>query len=271
LDVEHLERAVEEDRSVGKRPFCVVATVGTTSTTSIDPVPQIAGLCERHGLWLHVDAAYGGVAAILPEMRWVLDGVDRADSMVVNPHKWLFTPVDCSVFFSRRLDVVEQAFSLIPDYLQTSEGNRVQDFMNYGPQLGRRFRSLKLWFVLRWFGRDGIIERLRHHIQLARLFTSWIEADPDWEILAPVPFSTVCFRAHPSGVSDNDLDTLNISIEERLNRSGIAFLSHTTVNGCVALRLAVGNLRTDESDLRETWAALQGAKDVSLSRYGRFS
>ncbi|HEX6507549.1 MAG TPA: pyridoxal-dependent decarboxylase, partial [Chloroflexota bacterium] len=228
LDVEELKSAIARDLADGRLPFCVVATVGTTSTTSIDPVAAIADICQRHHLWLHVDAAYGGMAAILPEMRWVLNGVERADSVVVNPHKWLFTPIDLSAFYSRRLDVVADAFSLVPAYLRTSEGDEVRNYMNYGPQLGRRFRALKLWFVLRSFGREGIIIRLREHIRLARLFTDWISGDPDWELMAPTTFSTVCFRFHPAKVHDG-LDELNVAIEEAINATGEAFISHTVL------------------------------------------
>jgi aromatic-L-amino-acid decarboxylase len=210
-------------------------------------------------MWLHVDAAYGGVAAIVPEMRGVLDGVDRADSVVVNPHKWLFTPVDCSTLYSRRLDVVKEAFSLVPAYLQTPESSEVRDYMNYGPQLGRRFRALKLWFVLRAFGREGLIVRLRRHLELARLVSRWIEEDPDWEILAPIPFSTVCFRAHPPEIEAEALNALNIHIEDEVNRSGEFFLSHTELNGSISLRLAIGNLHTEERHLSRAWHLMREA------------
>ena len=263
-----LSAAIEEDLAQGWRPFCVVATVGTTSTTSIDPVPAIADLCERHNLWLHVDAAYGGVAAILPEMRWVLDGVERADSLVVNPHKWLFTPVDLSAFYCRRLDVVKDAFSLVPEYLRTAEEDEVRDYMNYGPQLGRRFRALKLWFVLRTFGKAGITVRLRRHIALAQLFASWVAADPDWELMAPTPFSTVSFRSHPAHVPEGSLDALNEAVEEHVNATGEAFLAHTVLNGKVVLRLAIGNLRTEERHIERVWELLRGALEAEVGQAG---
>jgi aromatic-L-amino-acid/L-tryptophan decarboxylase len=259
MNVSALRSSLEEDLANGWLPFCVVATVGTTSTTSIDPVPPIAELCAENRMWLHVDAAYGGVAAIVPEMRWVLDGVDQADSVVINPHKWLFTPVDCSTLYSRRLDAVQAAFSLVPAYLQTPESGAVRDYMNYGPQLGRRFRALKLWFVMRAFGREGLIARLRRHIELAREVARWIEEDPEWEILAPAPFSTVCFRAHPSGLEARELDGLNIQIEDAVNRSGEIFLSHTELHGEVSLRLSIGNLHTEERHLRRAWQLMQEA------------
>jgi aromatic-L-amino-acid decarboxylase len=259
MDPRALEAAVEDDLAAGWKPFCVVATVGTTSTTSIDPVPEIADVCERHGLWLHVDAAYGGSAAVVEEMRWVLAGCERADSLVVNPHKWLFVPVDCSALFLRRPEVVRRAFSLVPEYLVTPQGETVTNLMDYGPALGRRFRALKLWMVLRWFGREGIAARLREHMRLAREVAAWVDAEPGWERLAPVPFSTVVLRYAPEGVGGEEADRLNERILERVNTSGETFLSHTRVRGRFALRLAVGNLRTTERHLREAWERLREA------------
>lgn len=259
MDVRELQSSIEADVAAGDRPFCVVATVGTTATTSVDPVAEIASVCEEHGLWLHVDAAYGGVAAIVPEMRWVLDAVDRADSVVVNPHKWLFTPIDLSAFFSRRLDVVENAFSLVPPYLRTNEGDTVRNYMNYGPQLGRRFRALKLWFVLRSFGRDGVIVRLRNHMRLARLFTDWVREDTEWEIVAPTIFSTVVFRACPAELPRDRYDAINRAIEDEVNRTGEMFISSTVLRNQVVFRLAIGNLRTEEEHLRRAWELLRAA------------
>jgi aromatic-L-amino-acid decarboxylase len=250
MDVGALERAIVEDRRRGRFPFAVVATVGTTSTTAVDPVPAIADVCTREGLWLHVDAAYAGAAAVLPELRWVLDGCERADSLVVNPHKWLFTPLDCSVLYCRREEVLRRAFSLVPDYLTTPEGPEVHNLMDYGTSLGRRFRGLKLWFVLRAFGLDGIRERIRAHVAMARELRSWIEADRDFELLAPSPFSTVVFR-HRGG------DAVNRSIEQAVNESGQAFISHTTVRGVYALRIAIGNLRTTQEDVRVAWELIR--------------
>ncbi|MFQ5753414.1 MAG: pyridoxal phosphate-dependent decarboxylase family protein, partial [bacterium] len=197
MNAKALSAAIAEDRSNGWRPFCVVATVGTTSTTSIDPVAEIAEICEREDLWLHVDAAYGGSAAVIPEMRDVLNGCDRADSIVVNPHKWLFVPVDLSAFYTKKPEILRQAFSLVPEYLRTQEDSEVENYMDYGLQLGRRFRALKLWIVLRYFGHEGIAARIRYHIALAQKFVSWVEESPEFELMAPTPFSTVCFRAHP--------------------------------------------------------------------------
>jgi aromatic-L-amino-acid decarboxylase len=256
-----LARAVEEDQRAGLLPFCVVATVGTTSTTSVDPVPEIADVCERHGLWLHVDAAYAGSAAVVPEMQHILAGCERADSLVTNPHKWLFVPFDLSALYSRRLDVLRRAFTLTPEYLRTSEAGEVRNGSDYGVQLGRRFRALKLWMVLRYFGREGLAARLSEHCRLARLFASWVEESADWELLAPVPFSVVCFRARTNIEGDDDeraarLDALNESIMNTANASGEIFLSHTKLKGVFTLRLAVGNIRTTEAHVRRAWELL---------------
>jgi aromatic-L-amino-acid decarboxylase len=227
----------------------VVATVGTTSSTSVDPVPAIADLCAESGAWLHVDAAYAGAAAVCEEHRWALAGVERADSLVVNPHKWLFTPVDCSVLYTRRPDVLRAAFSLVPEYLRTSDED-VTNLMDYGPALGRRFRALKLWAVLRCFGREGLQERIRAHVRLARLFASWIEETPGWEVVAPVPFSVVCFRREGS-------DEENEALLARVNESGEIYISHTVLDGRYVLRLAIGNARTTDNDVRLAWDVLR--------------
>ena len=257
-----LETAIKEDLEAGWKPFCVVATVGTTSTTSVDPVPEIAEVCERYKLWLHVDAAYAGAAGMLPEKRWALAGCERADSIVVNPHKWLFVPIDCSAFYCSKPEIMRQAFSLVPEYLRTPEEDRVRNFMDYGIQLGRRFRALKLWMVLRAFGAEGLRQHLRAHIALAERFRGWVEASPDFELLAPVPFSVVCFRHHPDGLPENSeteayLKGLNEGLLESVNATGEVFLSHTQLNGKFTLRLAIGNLRTTEEHVRRAWELLQ--------------
>jgi aromatic-L-amino-acid decarboxylase len=247
---ERLAEAVRTDRSAGIRPLGVVATVGTTSTTSIDPVPEIADICREHGIWLHVDAAYGGTAAIVPEYRHVLSGVENADSMVVNPHKWLFVPIDCSAFFTRKPGMLKQAFSLVAEYLRTPEDREVENLMDYGLQLGRRFRALKLWFVMRYFGRQGLIRRIRNHISLTKSMAGWIENHSDFQLMAPVPFSTICFRACPPGIKDeNDLDRLNERLLNAVNDSRRIYLSHTKLRGRFVLRMAIGNLHTREEHL----------------------
>lgn len=258
-----LDAAIEEDLKAGWKPFSVVATVGTTSTASVDPVPEIARVCERHNLWLHVDAAYAGVAAILPEERSALAGCERADSIVVNPHKWLFVPLDCSAFYCRHPRLARQAFSLVPEYLRTPDEDRVCNFMDYGIQLGRRFRALKLWMVLRSFGSEGLRRHLRDHIALTRRFRDWIEANGHFELLAPPSFSVVCFRSHPRDLpagpeTDAYLNRLNERVLEAANGTGEVFLSHTELNGKFTLRLAIGNLRTAEAHVRRAWELLQG-------------
>ncbi|MDR7447177.1 MAG: pyridoxal-dependent decarboxylase, partial [Armatimonadota bacterium] len=250
-----LEDAIREDVRAGWRPVCVVATVGTTSTTSVDPVDEIAAVCERYGVWLHVDAAYGGAAAILPEMRWVLRGCERADSFLVNPHKWLFTPIDCTAFYTRRPDVLRGAFSLVPAYLQTPVADAV-NFMDYGIQLGRRFRALKLWMVIRMFGVRGLQEALRGHLELARQFADWVDASEEFERVAPVPFSTVCFRHRAPGLAAEEANRFNERLLEAVNATGEAYLSHTVLRGRYVLRLAVGNLRTQLRHVRRCWELL---------------
>lgn len=260
-----LSEAIQEDRRNGWRPFCVVATVGTTSTTSIDPVDRIADVCEQEKLWLHVDAAHAGVVAMLPEMKYIFNGVQRADSLVVNPHKWMFTPVDLSLFYTRKPDVLKQAFSLVPEYLKTTEYSDAENLMDYGIQLGRRFRALKLWFIIRYFGVNGIIERIREHIRLGQLFASWIDEHPDFERMAPVPFSTVCFRAHPAHIKNEGMavqgtpygEWLNEELMQKVNETGKLFISHTKLNGKFVLRLTVSGIRTEEKHVREAWKLIQ--------------
>ena len=228
--------------------------MGTTSTTSIDPVAAVADICEAYGIWMHVDAAYSGSAAILPELRPLFTGWERADSIVMNPHKWFFTPFDLSVLYCRDLDDLKKAFSLVPEYLKTDDAARVKNGMDYGIQLGRRFRSLKLWFVMRYFGREGLIARIREHCRLARLFASWVEESENFELMAPVPFALVCFRARPAGAAD--LDILNEQLMNAINSSGEAYLSHTKLNGAFTLRLSVGSIHVEERHLEKVWELL---------------
>jgi aromatic-L-amino-acid decarboxylase len=210
-------------------------------------------------MWLHVDGSYGGVAAVSPQHRHVLDGVERADSLVVNPHKWLFTPIDCSAFYTRHPAVLKRAFSLVPEYLVTREQDEVVNLMDYGVQLGRRFRALKLWMVIRAFGARGLAARLEHHCALARTFAAWVEAEDEWEVVAPVPFSLVCFRFAPDGTSEAEREALNAAILQRVNASGEAYLSHTKLDGRYVLRLAIGNIRTEEAHVARAWELLCGA------------
>jgi aromatic-L-amino-acid/L-tryptophan decarboxylase len=262
MDAEALGAAVEEDERNGFLPFCVVATVGTTSTSSIDPVREIVPVCEEHRMWLHVDTAYAGSAAVVPELRYILDGCERADSVVTNPHKWLFTPFDLSVLYCRHMDLLRRAFSLVPEYLRTPEQEKVRSGSDYGIQLGRRFRALKLWMIIRYFGHEGLAARIREHCRLARLFASWVEESPDWELLAPVPFSLVCFRASPPLDAPNEearnarLNVLNEAIMHGVNATGKALLSHTKLNDKITLRLSIGNIRTTEKHVRAVWELL---------------
>jgi len=247
-----LASAIEQDLAAGRKPFFVTATVGTTSTTSIDPVPAIAGIAERHGLWLHVDSAYGGAAAIVPELHHIFNGVERAHSVVTNPHKWLFTPSDCSVFYTRRPDMLREAFSLIPEYLRTTDHPRAVNLMDYGLQLGRRFRALKLWFVMRYFGRQGLQQILRNHVRWTQELTAQIRTDSRFEIVAPTPLSVVCFRLRST-------DEANQRLIDKVNASGKVFLSGTVLRGKYTIRLAIGNIGTTWADVEQAWNLVKAA------------
>jgi len=262
MDAKALSASVENDLRAGRVPLAVVATVGTTSTTAIDPVPEIADVCERQQMWLHVDASYGGIAAILPEMRWILDGCDRADSLVVNPHKWLFTPMDCSALYTRRPDLLRRAFQHIPDYLVVSDGDGVVNLMDYGVSLGRRFRALKLWFVIRSFGVNGLRSLVREHVRIAREIAAEIDADPELERMTDVNFSTVVFRHRPPGMTGRELDDHNVRILQQLLARREVYLSHTRVRGSYALRIAIGNIHTTEVHVRH---ALQLVREAAKS------
>lgn len=262
MDVRALAEAIEEDKRAGFVPFCVVATVGTTSTSSIDPVKEIIPVGEKHAMWLHVDAAYAGSAGVVPELRHILAGCERADSIAVNPHKWLFTPFDLSVLYCRHMDLLRRAFSLVPEYLRTPEQEKVRSGSDYGIQLGRRFRALKLWMIIRYFGHEGLASRIREHCRLAKMFAWWVEKSTDWELLAPVPLSLVCFRACPkleapdAAARNARLDVLNEAIMHGVNATGKAFLSHTKLNNKLTLRLSIGNIRTAETHIRQVWTLL---------------
>jgi len=261
MDVAALERAIAEDKANGMIPFCVVATVGTTSSSSIDPVKEIIPIGEEHAMWLHVDAAYAGSAAIVPELRHILAGCERADSVAVNPHKWLFTPFDLAVLYCRHMDLLRRAFALVPEYLKTPEQEKVRSGSDYGIQLGRRFRALKLWMIIRYFGHEGLAARIREHCRLAQLFASWVAEADEWELLAPVPLGLICFRACPRVDSDEALrnkrlDVLNEAIMHGVNATGKALLSHTRLNDKLTLRLSIGNIRTTERHVRQVWELL---------------
>lgn len=261
-----LAAAIAEDLAAGRRPIAVVATIGTTSSTSVDPVPAVADVADANGLWLHVDAAYGGAVALLPDRRDAFEGWERADSIVINPHKWLFSPLDASLLLTRRMPILRDAFSLVPEYLRTLDrAAPVRDVNEYTPVLGRRFRALKLWVMLRWFGLEGYRRRIADHLDLAQALAGWVDADPDFERLAPVPFSTVCLRYRPRELTGREtepqvaahLDDLNARLMDAVNRTGEVFLSHTRLNGRFTIRVALGHLRGERRHVERAWELLQ--------------
>jgi aromatic-L-amino-acid decarboxylase len=258
MDSAALDRMIRDDRKNGAVPLAVVACVGTTSTTAVDPVAEIADICARESIWLHIDAAYAGSAAILPELRYILDGSDRAHSLVVNPHKWLLTPMDCSVLFTRRPDLLKRAFQIVPDYLSVTEPDSVVNLMDYGIALGRRFRALKLWMVIRSYGVDGLTSVIREHIRLAANLAREISNEPDFELLAKPMFSTVVFRS-TRGATPDEVDERNRRIVETVNGTHKTFISHTTVRGKRAIRIAIGNLRTGPDNVRRAWELVRKA------------
>ena len=248
-----LNEAIQNDMKKGYKPFIVIATVGTTSTTSVDPVDEIADIAEKYNLWLHIDSAYAGVTAMIPEMKWITKGWNRADSIVINPHKWMFTPMDLSIFFTRKKEILKRAFSLSAEYLKTTQDTEVDNLMDYGIQLGRRFRSLKLWFIIRYFGVEGISNRLREHMVWAKEFSNWIKESKGFELMAPVPFSTVCFRYNPGNKNEKELNNINEQLLEKINSSGKIFLSHTKLNGKFVIRLTVGSIRHEKKHVIEAF------------------
>lgn len=246
MDPSALRAAVETDLAYGYAPFCIVATVGTTSTTSIDPVPQIAPIAREFNLWLHIDAAYAGSAAVSPKFRWLLNGAEHADSLVTNPHKWLFTPVDLSILYCRQPELLREAFSLVPEYLRSAQDPRALNYMEYGVALGRRFRALKLWFILRYYGREEISRMIEEHVRWAQELSEVIAREPGWEVCAPTPLSVVCFR---KAVSDAE----NEAILNRVNAGGEIFLSHTVLHGKYVIRIAIGNMFTTRDHVFRAW------------------
>ena len=269
MDAQVLESTIRSDIHRGAKPICVVPTIGTTSTTSVDPVEEISEICEEHGIWIHVDAAYGGSAAILPRMRKLFTGWEKADSIVLNPHKWLFTQLDCSVLYCRRPQVLKQAFSLVPEYLRTVEEGDVKNYMDYGISLGRRFRALKLWMIIRSLGREGIANAIDDHISYARKLADLIQADSNFQLLAPVPFSTVVFQFRPQTFarsdgtwSETEVNDVNERLLNAVNQTGEAFLSHTKLRGKFGIRVAIGNLKTNWEDVAETWKLIQKEADT---------
>jgi len=253
MDTTNLEAKISDDIAAGLQPCCVVATVGTTSSTSIDPVHSIAPLAKKFGLWLHIDAALAGTAAILPNMRWILKGCEEADSLVFNPHKWLFTNFDCSAFFVKDSHHLQKTLAINPEYLKTSQDQEVHNYRDWGIQLGRRFRALKLWFVLRHYGVEHLQQKIASHLELAQEFAVWVAADDEWELLAPVPVNTVCFRASFAKCDPEIIDELNRKLMDRVNNAGKMYLTHTRLAGKFTLRLAIGQTATAEQHVKQAW------------------
>jgi aromatic-L-amino-acid decarboxylase len=258
-----LEKAIKSDLRAGFKPTAVVATVGTTSSGAVDPVKAIGELTSEYGLWLHVDAAYAGTAAILPEKRWALEGIEKADSLVFNPHKWMLTNFDCSAFFVRDHRLLTRTFEIHPEYLKTGVDAEVKNFRDWGIQLGRRFRSLKLWFVLRSYGVEGIRKIIRKHIHLAEIFKEELDKDKRFEILAPVYFSLVCFRLN-DGRSEDELNELNRKLLQAVNSTGQVFMTHTTLKGKFTIRLVVGQRTTEERHVRQALEIIKARADEIL-------
>jgi aromatic-L-amino-acid decarboxylase len=251
-----LEETVKRDKKRGFEPTCVVATIGTTSSTAIDPLAAIGKICRRYGLWLHVDAAFAGTAAILPEKRSMLEGAEYADSFVFNPHKWMLTNFDCSAYFVKDPGALIRTFEIHPEYLKTGVDAQVKNFRDWGIQLGRRFRALKLWFVVRSYGVEGLQEMVREHIRLAQMFKGWVEEDDDFELMAPVSLSLVCFRLN-DGRDEEALSDLNRRLLESLNQTGKVYLTHTSLRGKYVLRLVIGSRTTEERHVREAWKLIK--------------
>ena len=259
-----LEEAIRKDKEQGLQPACVVATLGTTSSTAVDPLRAIGGIARRHGAWLHVDAAYAGTAAVLPEMRWMLDGAEFMDSFVFNPHKWMLTNFDCSAYYVKDPGWLLRTFEIHPEYLKTGVDPYVKNYRDWGIQLGRRFRALKLWFVIRSYGVEGLQAFVREHLRLARLFKGWVETEPNFELMAPVRFGLVCFRLN-DGRDIGALNRLNKELLDRLNATGKVYLSHTVLNGKFSLRMVIGQRTTAERHVRAAWELIRSISSELLS------
>jgi aromatic-L-amino-acid decarboxylase len=259
LDPAALEQAIEQDVAAGLRPACVVATIGTTSSTAVDPVPAIAAVCRRRGVWLHVDAAYAGSAAIVPELRGYFSGMESADSIVLNPHKWLLTNFDCTAYYVRDREALLATFALTPEYLRTAHDAEVVNYRDWGIQLGRRFRALKLWFVIRSYGVEGLRAIIRRHVALAAELAGWVDGSPDFERVAPVPFGLVCFRYRPAGRSEKELDSLNQRLLAAVNATRRVFLTHTRLGGRYVIRLVIGQRGTERRHVAEAWEIIREA------------
>ncbi len=253
-----LEQQIRDDLEQGLQPACVIATTGTTGSTAIDPLKGIGEICQRYNIFLHVDAAYAGTALLLPEMRWMTEGVEMADSFVFNPHKWMFTNFDCSAFYVQDETLLIRTFEIMPEYLKTPEDQRVKNYRDWGVQLGRRFRALKLWFVIRHFGIEGLRKKVAGHIELAQKLKSAISTSDNFELLAPVPLNTLCFRYHPPHIDDEEkLDELNERLLDAIRDSGELFLTHTRLDGKYTIRIVIGNTNVEQRHIDEAWALIQ--------------
>lgn len=258
LNINKLEKSIRKDLQKGNKPTAVIATIGTTSSTAIDPLQKIGEICSRYEIFLHVDAAYAGTALLLPEKRWMSEGIEHADSFVFNPHKWMFTNFDCSAFYVRDESLLVRTFEIMPEYLKTSEDQRVKNYRDWGIPLGRRFRALKLWFVLRSFGAHGLRKKIRHHIELAQQLEETIRQHDDFEMLAPVPLNTLCFRFHPPYISDEvKLNELNQQLLDDIQQSGKLFLTHTRLDGIFTIRMVIGNTNVQQKHVDEAWTLIQ--------------
>lgn len=258
MKAEALEQAIRHDLEKGIQPAAVVATIGTTGSTAIDPLQEIGDICSRYDIFLHVDAAYAGTALILPEKRWMAKGMEHADSFVFNPHKWMFTNFDCSAFYVRDEGLLVRTFEIMPEYLKTPEDERVKNYRDWGIPLGRRFRALKLWFVLRSFGVKGLQQKIRRHISLAKELEKEIEQHNHFEILAPVPLNTICFRFHPDYISDETkLNKLNERLLNEIQESGELFLTHTKLNGKYTIRIVLGNTHLEKRHVDNAWELIE--------------
>jgi aromatic-L-amino-acid decarboxylase len=254
LKPHHLMNAIKEDIASGNKPICVIATIGTTGSTAIDSIEEIAAICKKYNIWLHIDAALAGTALILPEFRWMIRGIENADSFVFNPHKWMFTNFDCSAYFVKDPELLIKTFEILPEYLKTKTRGEVNDYRDWGIALGRRFRALKLWFVIRNFGVEGLQEKVRLHISLAKSLSEKIEMEPDFELLTPTLLNTVCFRYHPPEInSDDELNKINEELLHKLNKTGELYLSHTTLNGTYAIRMVTAQTNVKESNVINAW------------------
>lgn len=258
MDPKMLERAIEGDLAHGLTPLCVVATIGTTGSTAIDPIRAIGEICKRHNIWFHVDAAMAGTALILPEMRWMSEGIELADTFVFNPHKWMLTNFDCSAYFVRDREALVRTFEILPEYLKTPEKSQVNNYRDWGIPLGRRFRALKLWFVIRSYGVAGLQAIIRNHIAMARGLAQTISETPNFEMLAPRSINLICFRYHPTGVNDlSALNALNERLEHALNATGKIFLTHTKLKGAYTLRMVIGQTQVTQQDVDSAWTLIQ--------------